>query len=211
MTMMARMAERSPHALGSGNYMGLGSEQTRGIMQRASPGLSVFSLASGLRVRICSRVMAYLSASHMRRRIHACLLHMRRRIHACVLKGHGVPVRKSRKCVALFDYVGWPQANQRIVGEVVGLCYFGVGPPHLYPVGTIPVACHTLQRLLCLRAEATAEHVILEALVMLSPDRNTRSATGGVSLPCHKCHRFSSVSVNTPSVLTRSSHYIEYF
>jgi len=54
---------RSAHPPPRGNYMGVGSVQTRGIIQRASPGLRVFSLASGLSVRICSRVMPYLSAS----------------------------------------------------------------------------------------------------------------------------------------------------
>ena len=46
-----------------GDYMGLGSGQTPGIIHRASPGLRVVSSASGFSVRNCDRVIPYLSCT----------------------------------------------------------------------------------------------------------------------------------------------------
>jgi len=46
-----------------GDYMGLGSGQTPGIIHRASPGLRVISSASGFSVRNCDRVIPYLSCT----------------------------------------------------------------------------------------------------------------------------------------------------
>ena len=42
-----------------------------------------------------------------------------------------------------------PEAKEGIIGESVGHGDLGIDPPHLDPVGSVPVRGHVLERLFC--------------------------------------------------------------